>query len=121
MTQSHSKFKVFISEPGKNGLLNEDVPVAISRFVDQHNVAAKSIGVEFKQSTGKVWFTLGYAEGQGTHQVAVKTVVLGQLGDDASALENALETAASGLDNVICHEFYVDGTDTFVAVFLQKL
>ena len=120
MTQSHSKFKVFISEPGKNGLLNEDVPVAISRFVDQHNVAAKSIGVEFVEASGKVLLSLGYAEGQGTHQVTVKTVSLGKLGLEAAAIESALETAASGLTDVICHEFYVDGSGNFVAVFLQK-
>jgi hypothetical protein len=118
MTQTHSKFKVFITEPGSNGLINDDVPLAVSRFVDQHGVNAKSIGVEFVEGSGKVILSLGYAEGQGTAPVTVKTVGLGKLGLDASAIEAALEKSASLISNVICHEFYVDAKGDTVAVFL---
>lgn len=111
MSQSHSKFKVFIG------------PEALERaasFVKDSSVAPKSLGVEFVESAGTIVLTLGFRDDQPRYDIGLSRVSLGQLALDEAKIAAALEAAASGLDDVICHEFYVDGNGEFFAVFMTQ-
>ncbi len=63
--------------------------------------------------------SLGYTEGQAGYGASLKTVKVGKL--DLGALDSlgaALTKAASGVDNVICHELFVTQDGPVNAVFL---
>jgi hypothetical protein len=119
MSQFHSKFKVFISTPGPDGLLNQDLLATIAKLATESKLAIKSISVEFVD--GQVIVALGYADDQPSYPVQVQCVSLGRLGRDDVVIADAMALAASQVNDLLCHEFYVDDSDDHIMVLLSKL
>jgi len=111
MSQSHSKFKVFIGT---------DAFEKAASFVKESSVAPKSLGVEFLESSKTIVLSLGYSDDQPRYDIELSKVSLGLLDLIETTVEEALELAASKFDNVICHEFYVNGMGEFFAVFMTQ-
>ena len=118
--QVHSRFKVFAGELDANktiGLLADQ----ITSFVREAKVAAKSIGVEYIESAGRLIITLGYRDDEPWYPVAVNCVSLGKIdamGNDFAVLEQAMSEAALKQSNIICHELYVTDDREFLMIFM---
>ena len=118
--QVHSRFKVFAGELDQNKTIG---PLAgqITSFVKEAKVAAKSIGVEYIESAGRLIITLGYRDDEPWYPVDVSCVSLGKidaLGSDFAALEQAMSEAAQKHSNIICHELYVTDDREFLMIFM---
>lgn len=116
--QRHSKFKVFITEPTSTGGIPDELHLTINGFIALNKVAVKSVGVEFVESINKIIISLGYTEEQKYYSVVLQEVVLGDIPTDSTIIEQALTKACDGIDNIICHEFYVVG-NIYTALFLK--
>ena len=116
--QRHSKFKVFITDPTSTGGIPSDLHLTINGFIALNKIAVKSVGVEFVESINKIIISLGYTEEQKHYSVVLQEIVLGDLETNAEVIEQALTKACDGIDNIICHEFYVVG-NTYTALFLK--
>lgn len=122
-SQVHDKFKVFAGTLGEDrslGTLADDV----AAFVAESKVAAKSIGVEYLESAGRLIITLGYREGGESYPVSLSTVSLGKTENmrertDFAELEQAIASATSGLDNIICHELFITEDHEILMVFMR--
>jgi len=118
--QIHDKFKVFVGDlaPDKTiGKLADEV----ADFAKKAKIAAKSIGVEYLESKGKLLITLGYKEGEEPYHIRLHSVHLGKidaLAGDFAKLEQAMAKASSKFKSIICHELYLTGEDDFVMVFM---
>jgi hypothetical protein len=118
--QVHGKFKVFA------GPLNVDDTIGpladeVARFVSESKAAAKSIGVEYLESAGRLIITLGYRDDEEGYPVKLTSVSLGKieaLGHDFSELERRMAEESARFDNIICHELYVTGDHDFMMVFM---
>ena len=119
-TQVHEKFKIFAGKPAKDksiGTLADEV----AAFAKKSKVAAKSIGVEYVESSGQLLITLGYRDDAESYPIQLHSVGLGKvdgLAKDFSALEKAMAAAAAKHRNVICHELYVTGDGDFFLVLM---
>ena len=106
--QEHSKFKVFV------GLLTKGNSIGVlankvMRFAEEHQIAAKSIGVEYLETPGQLLITLGYRDDEPYYPIQLHCKRLGKidvLGGDYAGLERAMEKVAKKYDNIICHELY---------------
>jgi hypothetical protein len=118
--QVHDKFKVFTGELAKDktiGKLAEEV----AAFARHSHVAAKSIGVEYIESAGRLLITLGYCDDKEPYPIKLHSVPLGKIGTlttDFSKLEAAMAEASGKIRNIICHELYLTGDGDFVMVFM---
>ena len=118
--QVHDKFKVFTGELAKDktiGKLAEEV----AAFAKHSHAAAKSIGVEYIESAGRLLITLGYRDDQESYPIKLHSVPLGKietLASDFSKLEAAMAKASGKIRNIICHELYLAGDGEFVMVFM---
>jgi hypothetical protein len=113
--QVHDKFKVFV------GSSVEELDSQVRAFTGGGTIAAKSIGVEFLESKGKLVLSLGYQEGAGyATKLLSRAVGVLDAGSEASlrTLETSLAEVASTSGSVICHELYVTGSGEVTAVFL---
>ncbi|HEY9403676.1 MAG TPA: hypothetical protein VIQ24_13515 [Pyrinomonadaceae bacterium] len=118
--QVHGKFKVFA------GPLNADDTIGaladeISGFVRDSKAAAKSIGVEYLESAGRLIITLGYRDDEEAYPVKISSVSLGKietLGGDFDELERKMTEASARFSNIICHELYVTGDHDFMMIFM---
>lgn len=118
MEQIHSKFKVFITKTDSNGNISAEVHEKINTFIAANKVAVKSVGVEYLEQEDYIVISLGYTEGQEHYSVVLQEVNLGSLALDESVIASALTKACDGMENVICHEFYVKGNN-YTALFLK--
>jgi hypothetical protein len=106
--QEHSKFKVFAGALTKSksiGVLANKV----AKFAEEQQIAAKSIGVEYLESSGQLLITLGYRNDEPYYPIQLHCTRLGKidvLGGDYARLEQAMEKAAQKFSNIICHELY---------------
>lgn len=106
--QEHSRFKVFV------GMLTKSKSIGVlankvARFADEQKIAAKSIGVEYLESSGQLLITLGYREDEPYYPIQLHCTRLGKLdvlSGDYTVLEEAMDKAAQKHSNVICHELY---------------
>ena len=119
--QVHDKFKVFTGELAKDktiGKLAEEV----AAFAKHSHAAAKSIGVEYIESAGRLLITLGYyCDDKEPYPIKLHSVPLGKietLTSDFSKLEAAMAEASGKIRNIICHELYLTGDGDFVMVFM---
>jgi hypothetical protein len=122
-TQVHDKFKVFAGNLGDNRSI-EALAGEVSRFVSDSGVAAKSIGVEYIESAGRLLITLGYREGEESYPVTLSSVSLGRTEDlkdrsDFADLERAIGEASAGIANIICHELFVTEDHEIIMVFMS--
>ena len=116
--QVHYKFKVFTGalEEGGIGPLGAEV----ERFAA--GVAAKSVGVEFLESAGRLVLTLGYRDDEAPYPVRLTSRSLGTVDslDDLGGLEERMSAAAGDLSGVLCHELFVTDRNEFVMVFMAR-
>src|SRR5271166_295265 len=98
--QTHNKFKVFVGS-ALGGILNQ-----IDAFTKEGKIAAKSLGVEYLESTSRLVLSIGYRDDETGYPVKITSRSLGKLNVESPAeIEAAMEGAASDVQNVICHEF----------------
>ncbi len=112
--QVHTRFKAFLSPSFK------DAAEAVRSFTASGSIAAKSIGVEFIDSSESLLISLGYAEGQPGYAVELKERAAGSV-SAPEHLESALEAAADEVGDVICHELFVDSAGGVHLVLMVKL
>ena len=81
-----------------------------------------SIGIEYVEQTDQFLLSLGYAPDQAGYSVSITEASAGPLPQDetASELGDALERAAAGAGEVICHELYVDADSVVHMVFMAR-
>lgn len=116
--QVHHQFKVFTGA----GADVAELGAQVERFVQERQVAAKSIGVEFLEGAEKLVLTLGYRDDEPAYAVRITSRSLGVVDEleDLSGLEARMGEAAGTLAGVLCHELYVTGSGEFVMVFMAK-
>lgn len=118
--QSHGNFKIFVGSLGEDNSI-EEFGNQIEKFVSDNNVAAKSIGIEYLESAGRLVVSLGYRTDEPSYAVNLSSVSLGKadvLGDDFSALEAKMSEAAASQNEIICHELCVTTEGDFIMVFM---
>lgn len=117
MSQVHSTFKVFISTP-VDGKLDPSVAEDVRKFFTDNGdkYDAKSVGIEYLEQTDKLVLSIGYVELSNPLRSSVKLdcVSLGRLALNAEEIEAALGAAAAKVQDVICHEFYVNDGEFFM-------
>jgi hypothetical protein len=121
MPQSHQKFKLFIGTQDTDGSLGA-LGTQVEAFVTEKKVAAKSIGAEFIEHSGKVLLSLGYRDDQPSVAVRLTTDALGSIGKDPNAaeVEAKMERAAAARGKVICHELFINAKDELFMVFMSE-
>ncbi len=120
VTQAHDKFKAFITPAG---LTTEEAETRLNElvgdFTKDGKSAPKSVGVEYLEGKKRVVLTLGYRDDEPGYPVKLTWAPLGKLDLVPTQVEEALSKAAGGIEHVLCHEFFVDDTGEFVAVFMS--
>ena len=112
--QVHGKFKVFVGS-ALGGLIDQ-----IEAFTKDSKVAAKSLGVEYLESKSRLVLSIGYRDDEAGYSAKITSKSLGKLNvENPNEIEAAMESAASDVQNVICHEFYVTEQGEFVMVLLS--
>ncbi len=121
MSQVHSKFKVFVGNPTADHSIG-DLGKQIEAFVSDSKVAAKSIGIEYLESTQRLIMTLGYTDNQPHTPIKVDCVSLGKvdIAHDTIALERKMSEVADQHQNLICHELYITEENEFFMVFMAE-
>jgi len=118
--QVHSKFKVFIPEAG---ITNKEAVRRLESMVEGYahasKVAIKSVGIEYIDAQKQVVLSLGYRDDEPGYPVKLTSVSLGKLGLKPDEIAAAMEKAAVAVENVVCHEFFVDGDGEYVMVLLS--
>jgi hypothetical protein len=126
MNQIHNRIKLFVGTAKASTDLF-GLGLAATKWVTEAKVAAKSIGIAFSELTGQAILSLGYAEGQEAHNVAIEVLKIGtvQADLDIQALEASFEAILAGRTNVICHELFVSnldgGAETLHGVLLLRI
>lgn len=118
--QEHDKFKVFAGKLGANNKLGE-LADNVSAFAAENKIAAKSIGVEYLESSESLIITLGYRDDEEYYPIKLETVNLGKMdniGQDFSVLEGKMSDASQSFSNIICHELFVTEDKDFLMVFM---
>jgi hypothetical protein len=117
--QVHSKFKVFIPE---EGIAYEEAMRRLGNMVaswsSDGKVAPKSVGVEYLEAEKRLVLSVGYRDDEPGYPVSLVSISLGKPALFPDAIEAAMGTAAEGVENVICHEFFVTEKGEFVMVLM---
>jgi hypothetical protein len=113
MNQTHTKFKAFVAS-------GTDVIQRAEAVMNSYGISPKSLGVEFLESSGLLVLTVGYRDDEPSFPFKITQVNLGKLELVDKVIASALEAAATKIDSIICHEFYVDASGEFFAVFMAK-
>lgn len=111
--QEHEKFKIFTGGDA------QEISEGIAAFVKDSGMAAKSLGAEYLESSGKLVVTLGYTDKEQSYPVGVKDANVGRF-DPAypSETETAISDAANKLDRIICHSPYFDDRGDLHVLFM---
>lgn len=118
--QVHDKFKVFIPEAD---IAYDEAMRRLGNMVEswsrEGKVAPKSVGVEYLEGPKRLVLSVGYKDNEPAYPVKLTSVSLGSLDLFPDAIEAAMSKAAAGVQNVICHEFFVTGDGVFVMVLMS--
>jgi len=121
-SQIHSKFKFFIPAAGlPHSEAIRLLSNMVSTFSRENKVAPKSLGIEFRERDKRLLLSLGYRDDEPGYEVKVSHVNLGKIDGGPEVFEKAMEQAATGVENVICHEFYITDSDEFVMILLSRV
>ena len=118
--QVHNHFKFFAGNLDANnsiGTLADEV----AKYVKEHGIAPKSIGVEYLEAADRLIITLGYRNDEPGYPIKLTCVSLGQidaLGNDFAELETRMQAASAQQSNIICHELYVTADHEFLMIFM---
>jgi hypothetical protein len=119
--QVHNKFKLF------GGTLDGDGSIATlagqaAKWAGGANVAPKSIGVEYLESSKRVVLSIGYRDDEPGYAIKLHTVPITRIGKlddpDVTRIEREMEKACTKLQRIICHELYVTETGDLTMVFM---
>jgi hypothetical protein len=119
-SQVHDKFKVFVGELAPDNTIGR-LADEVAAFASKSSIAAKSIGVEYIESAGRVLISLGYRDDAESYPIKLHSVSLGKIdptAKDFKALEKAMAEASSKYRNIICHELYLTSERDFMMVFM---
>lgn len=115
--QIHDHFKVFTGE-----ITNfDELSAKVSAFAVENKIAAKSIGVEYLESAGKLVVTLGYRADEEFYPISLHAEIIGKidaLGSDFTALEQKMAEASRKVSNIICHELFITENNDFQMIFM---
>jgi hypothetical protein len=116
--QVHTKFKLFTGPLDASGNLGA-LAGQVTAWAKDARVAAKSIGVEFVESTKHMILSVGYRDDEPAYGITLASSKIGKLGKldaaELARLERAMGAAAAKIEHVICHELYVtDANELFV-------
>src|SRR5271157_3676085 len=116
--QVHSKFKVFIPASGvPYADAMSQLSAKVEEFTSHDNVAAKSVGVEYMEGTKQLILSVGYRDDEPGYKAKLVSISLGtHIRLEPELIEAAMTKAAEGVENVICHEFFVTDEGEFVMV-----
>lgn len=115
--KGHNSFKLFVGK-FENGTFSQDEANA---FINGSEVAPRSLGIEFLESTSEVVLSVGYESTDSNTGHELTLVELGELDTkDFSALEARMSEEASKLDGIICHEFFVNNENQVFSLFLTS-
>jgi hypothetical protein len=121
--QIHDHFKVFSTTTGSAAGV-ASLSASVAAWVKAEAVAAKSIGVEYLESSGVLLLTLGYRRDEPTYPVHLHAVSLGRIEAlDAAALaglEARMGASAAGVERILCHELFVTADREFFMVFMAQ-
>lgn len=115
----HNKFKIFQGSI-ESGKLSKGLTTELKKFSSQDKVDAKSIGIEYLESSNEVIVSLGYAERRSKRKIDFKLKQIGNLSEGSNVLEVKAEKAASKIENIICHELFVDNGKNFHMIFMVE-
>lgn len=107
----HEKFKVITVNINSNGELETPSKKELTKFLNQPEVFAHSIGAQPISSVRlrvSIGYTLNKRSKPKKYKLTTKTLGYGL--NDAQ-IEAALEKAASKFKSIICHELFTFGTD----------
>lgn len=120
-TQVHYQFKIFELDFVDGKISSIDKKLFLS-FLNHPKTLIKSVGVEFIESKSKILLSFGYSlrKNANKHDLIFKKV--GTYTDiiGLSDIEEKMGKEATKLNNVICHEFFVDNNLNVFAIFLVK-
>jgi hypothetical protein len=123
--QAHNKFKVY-SVPF-SGSFDAKTKKPILAFVNQEGVSAKSVGIEFLESSSRLVISIGYAvqkKNTSKYDLTIKSVGKHDFSGEGFAeldkVSAAFEKTAGKLENIICHEFFITGSGEAFAIFLTE-
>lgn len=119
MIQVHSKFMIFTSTPMPDGSLDPEFGASVCEALRAANLAPKSVGIEYVESQDLIVLSIGYGSSEPGYPVKLTCIPLGTVPAD-QRLGTAMSEAAAQVDNVICHEFYVNKHECFFLVLLSK-
>lgn len=118
-TQTHSKFKVFITEAGvAYAVAIRRLNNMVDAFTRDGKVAVKSVGLEHLPDN-RMLLSLGYRDDEPGYPVKITTATLGHLQPLPDEIGIAMEAAAQAAENVICHEIFVDEDGSYGLVLLS--
>ena len=111
-------FKVFVLDAGHS---DDGLRLAreVETFTKDGKVAVKSVGVEYLEARKQIVLSLGYRDDEPGYPAKLGVFSLGKLGLEAGVIEKAMGEAAARVENVICHEFFVNDLGEFVMVLLS--
>lgn len=119
--QVHHHFKIFAGGFDSSGGITT-LAEQVASWVSQSGAAAKSIGVEYLESSGQLLLSVGYRTDEPGYAVRLHTVNVGKVEAlDAAGLaelEGRMGRAAAEVGNIICHELFVTADHTVHMVFL---
>ncbi|MFO0759165.1 MAG: hypothetical protein U0359_21915 [Byssovorax sp.] len=120
--QIHNKFKIFTGSPAADDTLGP-LAAEVAAFVREHKVSAKSIGVEYLESSKKLVLSLGYRNDGDYHPVKLTTAKVGNIGElgnaDTTRLEEAMAKASAAVTDIICHELYITDEGDLLMVLMS--
>lgn len=100
--QSHDKFKVYITQPGSDGLITPALQGFVRSFASEH--AVKSVGVEYIEAKGQLVLSLGYRDDQTGYPVSLHSVSIGKPETEADIAKAMSDAAGKVTGDVICHD-----------------
>jgi hypothetical protein len=118
--QVHDKFKIFIGKPAADHSIGT-LAAEVAAFAKSAHIAAKSIGVEYLESSGRLLITLGYRDDETPYPIKLHSVPLGKIdpaASDFAVLEKKLGEASGRFRNIICHELFVTKENDFMLVLM---
>lgn len=115
----HNKFKIFQGSL-EGGKLSKGLISQLKKFTTGDKVDPKSIGIEYLESKSEVIVSLGYAAKKSKTSVDFKLKRIGNLSEGLPGIEAKAEKTASTIDNIICHELFVDLNDDLHMIFMVK-
>ena len=114
---SHKKFKLFHGG-FEDGKFSKALMAEMKEFSKHDKMEPKSIGVAVIEHRNEVVVSLGYAEKKSKIHADFKFKSLGTLADGIDKLGLKAEKEAAKMENIICHELFIDKEEKAHMIFM---